>query len=290
MNSDDLVLRQVPSKQTMLEINQQRNRSTREASGSFSHHRQIVTEFVLRSSAADKSKLCIFGAGNSNDLDLQAVVKRFAEIQLVDADPEALELSRLKYQQAATIQAREIKLFCLTTDLTGLFEHLDAQSVPALDLLVEKSQQHQLPIPESQFDCIASTCLFSQIVASLDARLGESSSLLLPLILETRRKHFELMIQHLRPGGQAVFISDFVSSVTWPELGALTPEELNQTVLRVLEHGNFFTGCNPLAIVSLLRNDWFAARISNVLLSPCWRWDLGNKQMAVAAITFRRKA
>jgi hypothetical protein len=154
---------------------------------------------------------------------------------------------------------------------------------------LEQLSQCRLPIPAASFDCVASTCLLSQMVGSLQTLISERSPKFVSAVIAMRRRHLEQMIELLRPGGRGVLITDFVSSLTWPGLGSLTPQQLNQEAVRVIHQGNFFTGCNPLAIRVLLQGDSaFATRINGVKLTPCWCWDLGGKQMAVAALTFVR--
>jgi hypothetical protein len=288
-NSDDS---SIPPLTSVVESNQLRNRSTRQAGEFFSAHRKISTELVLAGIDETSKKLCVFGAGNSNDLDIDQLIRQYELIYLIDVDAEALELSRVKYQQAATAHGRNITVETLVFDLTGVCDVTDNPTTNEFPLeeLVQKSQKHTLPIPLADFDCVVSTCILSQIVGWLHIKYGASSEFL-SLVLEVRRKHFELMIQHLRSGGLAVFISDFVSSVTWPQLSLLTQQQLNDSVMDVIQQGNFFTGCNPLAIVGMLREDRsLATNIDRIQLSPCWCWNLGTQQMAVVGISFRRRA
>lgn len=84
-------------------------------------------------------------------------------------------------------------------------------------------------------------------------------------------------------------IVDFVSPVTWPDLARLSPTELNVLATHEIQSRNFFAGRNPFALRTLVECDvWFGSRISSPQLSSFWSWDLGPKQMAVAAITFRK--
>ena len=68
----------------------QRNLSTRDCWDGYAHHRSVVTELLVRASSSDKSSLCVLGAGNCNDLDLQQLQHNFSEIHLVDLDDEAI--------------------------------------------------------------------------------------------------------------------------------------------------------------------------------------------------------
>src|SRR5262245_46170533 len=57
----------------------------------FAEHRARVTrEIAERAPASAGGRLCLLGAGNANDVDLDALAAHFAEIHLVDLDPDAV--------------------------------------------------------------------------------------------------------------------------------------------------------------------------------------------------------
>src|SRR5262249_3473429 len=56
----------------------------------FASHRQKVSGLLAASVDPRRSRLCILGAGNCNDLDLPELLKAHRELHLVDLDAEAL--------------------------------------------------------------------------------------------------------------------------------------------------------------------------------------------------------
>src|SRR5436190_15167601 len=80
---------------------QKGNREVRDLWQRYAGHRQRVTAELL---ALPGDRLCLLGAGNANDLDLEALAARFAEIHLVDLDPGAL--SRATGRQSPAARAR----------------------------------------------------------------------------------------------------------------------------------------------------------------------------------------
>src|SRR3954465_979232 len=58
---------------------------------SFAEHRARLTrEIAERAPAGGRGRLCLLGVGNANDVDLDALAARFAEVHLVDIDPGAV--------------------------------------------------------------------------------------------------------------------------------------------------------------------------------------------------------
>lgn len=210
----------------LLDGHRQQNRSTRDSAQSFASHRRATTALVLNSVASVRStasSLCLLGVGNGNDLDLLPIVERFSVVHLVDLDSEALEFSRSKFLQTAADLSTPLQVDCTCVDITGLFcsdDELRTRIKPSD--WCQLSRNYQLPLPPDRFDCVASTCVLSQLVSSAQSLVSESSPGFASLVLEVRRKHLEQMIQLLKPSAVGVLITDFVSSVTWPDLARLS--------------------------------------------------------------------
>jgi hypothetical protein len=56
----------------------------------FASHRRQVTALLMTGADPGRTRLCVLGAGNGNDLDLSALLRAHREVHLVDLDPEAL--------------------------------------------------------------------------------------------------------------------------------------------------------------------------------------------------------
>src|SRR4051794_34316785 len=75
------------------ESEQRGNRVGRALWDRYAHHRAQVTAAILALAPpadAPGGRLCLLGAGNGNDLGLEELCPRFAELHLVDIDPGAL--------------------------------------------------------------------------------------------------------------------------------------------------------------------------------------------------------
>ena len=119
--------------------------------------------------------------------------------------------------------------------------------------------------------------------------MGGNHPALASVILALRRQHLRTMIQSIRAGGFGLVIFDFVSSQTLPELMRFDESILNSALVNAINEKNFFTGLNPFAVqAELQKHPDFLGLVTDVRLHPPWRWDLGHKQFAVSAISFRR--
>src|SRR5262245_33792508 len=83
-------------------------------------HRERVTQAVLDLGRGG-GRLCLLGAGNCNDVDLDRLAAAYREIHLVDIDAAAV--ARAVGRQAPAVRAR---LFAhAPVDLTGILSSLD---------------------------------------------------------------------------------------------------------------------------------------------------------------------
>jgi hypothetical protein len=80
-----------------------------------------------------------------------------------------------------------------------------------------------------------------------------------------------------------------VSSDTAPELTTLAADQLAALATSCIEHGNFFTGTNPMAIhAALTSNPALAPLIALITLHGPWRWNIGRRSFLVYALSIRR--
>lgn len=291
--------RQVPEPlpQSLTQIHLDRNRVTRGDWSMFAPHRERVTRLLCEASRpnSDHPSLCVLGAGNGNDLDLDVVCETFEKITLVDLDGEALH--HLVDAQPAKI--RERISIVPGVDLSSI---LDQFATPGphrdrLDDLILKAKSPTTPLGLHRFDVVASTCLLTQLidvalqgVRRWNPQLDHSKTdhpRISELAIAMRDGHLQLLTDLLAPGGRIVLVSDFVSSDTLPELFAVNDAQLGELVSEAINQGNFFTGVNPIVLAH-----WFRTRpeppFGNVQLGPPWKWQLGNRTYAVCGITAAR--
>ncbi len=271
---------------------QRRNESTRAHRDAFFEHRQRVMHLLLSARRDARDRLCILAAGNGNDIDLDDLSRHYREVHLVDADGRALAHA----VRQAGCEARSNVVPHAELDLTGIADQLGGGSscsrATAADVreLMARSRAFECPALPGPFEVVASTCLLSQLVDAVVAVVPHDRADCLPLILEVRRRHLELMLELLADGGRGILIVDFVSSATFPELMTVPLAHLPAAAQERIDRGDFFTGVNPFAV-----HRWFVeqqaetAHTGAPVLHQPWRWDVGPIQFAVTAITFERR-
>ena len=88
----------------------------------YTSHRQHLTDLLLRACPKAGGRLALLGAGNGNDVDLQALLSVFGEVHLVDIDRQAIASARGKL--AEDLQPKVF--FHAPVDLSGLLNVWEA--------------------------------------------------------------------------------------------------------------------------------------------------------------------
>ncbi|MEY9997929.1 hypothetical protein ABIE67_010048 [Streptomyces sp. V4I8] len=224
----------------------------------YARHRAKVTECVLAHAPATPGRLVVLGAGNCNDLELGKVVKAFSTVHLLDLDSVAMAtgVERQGMRSAAGLRIHG------GVDVTA---PLDAGSLGV-----------------DGADVVVSAAMLSQLISSAMEEGQQAEGL-----LRVRDAHLQTMLGLLRPGGHGLLVNDMVSSDTCPQLHSTPQDRLPTLLPALLEERNFFTGCNPLAIVERLNGPLLEA--TGVAVSSPWRWDVGTRSHLVCAVSFRRR-
>jgi hypothetical protein len=268
-----------------------RNRSTRDRWDTMASHRAWVMRLISDARGHTGRSLCVLGAGNANDVDLAQLACDFERIALVDIDQQALDRACGQLPEAARARI-ERRGQC---DLTGILPMLSSwqkQRPPADSDVSEAIAAARCAtlLPMGEFDVVASTCVLSQLIDSIYLALAPDQPRCVQLVMAVRDRHLELIVHLLKPGGAGVLVTDFVSSETAPGLTFLDDRQLPAAAARWINERNFFTGANPYAIRNYLQGlPTGCPPVENVRVSPAWRWDIGAKQLAVSAVTFRRR-
>lgn len=252
---------------------QRGNRDVRDLWDRYRAHRERLTAEIL-ALAPSGGRLCLLGAGNANDLDLEALATRFAEVHLVDLDPAAL--SRAHGRQTAATRARLHDH--APVDLSGLYHQLDRPRLPEADALVTAGAAQvlrQLPVG---FDVVASCCVLSQMSWALETLVaGKAPVEVLQQVL--LRIHLRTLLALVAPTGAALLAADLVSSNSYP-LDDLSPgEDLGALARKLATERLTFPVCNPELIRLTIRHDETLARAtaSSQPGAP-WLWTGPNDQ------------
>lgn len=279
-----------------LALQQQRNRESRERWSQYKEHRDAVTELILAEAPAlAGGRLCVLGAGNCNDLDLEAIAKTFAQIVLVDWDDEALQTGLT--QQPLKESLREKITTLGNIDLTGVAPELSQwspQSPPddaTIDRWILSSQAADPLAGQGSFDVVISVCTLTQLIEVVILCLGENHPRFVELLVAVRSRHLRMLVELTAPGGTAILCTDIVSSLSCPTLNQIPLPKLAGALSQLIQQRNFFTGANPFVLEAFFRTDpQIASHLSQVILRAPWLWNFGPRHFAVCAIVVRLRA
>jgi hypothetical protein len=274
---------------SVLTEQQRRNLESRESWNRYAPHRDRVMQLLSCEGLPREPRACLLGAGNCNDVDLSVLVGEFAEVHLVDLDSQALEFA-VSSQGIATGPP----IFCHGgIDVSGMADELASlrDLGPAGgSRAVERALGARLPLGDQRFELVASLCLLTQMVDSIRLTLTEQHPSFLDVVAAVRLRHLRIMAETLRGGGRLTFVSDIVSSLTFPKLPEVPPAELSRVVTQLVRERNFFTGLNPLVLHQLFHTDEVLSQVlQDVELVPPWLWNFGPRVYAVYAITARKR-
>lgn len=271
----------------------QQNSESKERWELYASHRYQVTQHLISRAQTNTDNVCILGAGNCNDLALKELISTFQETHLIDLDSDSLR-EGLKRQNL--ISHPRIYHYG-NIDISGILNTLDGwlhQTAPPeveVDKCIQKVRQLEAPNLPNSFNVVASVCLLTQLIASIDQALGFQHPRFMELILAVRLRHLHLLSQLTAPNGWSILITDIVSSDTVPELSSIANEKLPEKLMQLIKERNFFHGVNPIAIINSIKADQsLASQISQLDLSRPWCWDFGPRTYAVCAIQFQKRA
>lgn len=273
----------------ILREHQRRNEATRDRWETMTAHRDRVMR-LLCDDGERRTSICVLGAGNGNDIDVARLAREYERTVLIDLDGEALgrAKNRLPRNEKGTVE------FLGGVDVCGMLATFESWCTDAAhsdgDITEAVKQAQTAPRPAvGSFDVVCSTCILSQLIDSVSLALPPNHARIPELALAVRNRHIELILQLLNPGGTGVLVTDFVSSVTAPEMPQVAETNFPQAARRWIEQGNFFTGANPFAIREYFKTDVSTAPlVEEAQVTLPWRWDIGGRQFAVCAVTVRR--
>jgi hypothetical protein len=222
----------------------------------FSSHRENLTAVILENQSRKGGRLCLLGAGNCYDVDLDALTQSFDEVHLVDIDPVAIKAARGRLDQE---QGKKVFLHA-PVDVSGANDKLQTWrdlrvSPEALMDLPEKASTALGERLSGPFDCVVSTCVLSQILLTYRRVLGEKHQLFQAGLITLLVTHFRVLAALTKKGGQALFITDVTTNEIAPlEDFAAAPEPL--AYLQLLARNNqVFNYLNPELLGALVKQD-----------------------------------
>jgi hypothetical protein len=266
------------------------NRKTADGWASFAPHRQRVTAAITGAAGGDSGRVAVLGAGNGNDLALDQLVTRFAQVHLFDLDREALVRARDRQDPAV---AARLSLHA-PVDLGGALAEVGrfrarAATPDELGALPGAGVRALLERVPERFDVVASTCLLSQLVHGCGRVLGDEHPQLAEIACAVVVAHVRLVAQLLAPGGTGVIVTDTVSTDTYP-LEELWAARAPQEILDEVEaSGNHLSGTAPRFLRRIVNTDpLIAPLVRDSRLEEPWLWRLRDEESyLVYALAFR---
>ena len=261
----------------------------------FAQHRARLTrEIAERAPASGRGRLCLLGAGNANDVDLDALAARYGEIHLVDIDPGAIARA-----VARVPEARRVQLVAhVPVDASGLFDRLerwvaDPPRPDALGGIIGDAVARVVGALPGPFDVVVSCSLLTQLQLVLLQIIGDTNPRFGELREAINRAHVRTLAALLAPGGVALLVTDLTDTSIYPPLDHVAANaDLARLMSDVIAGGHFIFVAHPGQLSSEMRRDptlkqQFTVRFP---IGP-WLWRNGpNQVLLVYALEIRRNA
>jgi hypothetical protein len=263
------------------------NREGRDFWERYAGHRERLTAEIL-ALAPSGGRLCLLGAGNTNDVDLPALTERFTEVHLVDIDPAAL--SRAGNRQSPAVRTRLRNH--APVDLSGVYQQLDAGRLPAREQLVEQGTAAVLRALPGDFDLVVSCCVLSQMSWALRRAAGDDEELFTTLDQAMVNVHLRSLVALAAPGRPTLVAADLISSDHYP-LDELPPDANLRAIVDELASARLaYAACNPELLRALIRRDRaLSGMIEPPRLGEPWLWHAGQERTyLVYPMVLARKA
>jgi len=266
------------------------NTSSRDHWEAFAEHRRCLTAALARAATAGRSRLGVLGAGNANDLDLPALLACHREVHLVDLDSEAMGRGAVRPGVAGHPGLHLHGGVDLTATLGILSGRTPTSELAPADFeaMAGWPESRAAAILPGGFDCVASTCLLSQILETAAHALGRGHRQLAEAESALRAGHLRLLARLASPGGEALLVTEVVSSVMLAELPTLPAERLAGLLPELERSGNHFRGVHPRQLLAALRADpTIGPFVAASALWKPWRWRLRDRTYLVGPVSFR---
>ncbi len=247
-------------------------------------HRDHVLRLLKRHDEGRRGMICVWGVGDGTALDLKTLLDRHHEVHLVDRNADAIEQI---IDAQRVVDPQRIRRHG-GVDVTGVHDLLSQYAAEPdaalLESINEKIASHELP-DLGDFEVIVSLSLLSRLTRHLVHCLGTDPESSMQPLINLRQRHLELLVEHTRPGGHALLITDLVSSQTLPALLS-APANLNEVLNAGFATNNYYPGIHPATVDDvLLKHEPFQDRFDAVNVSQPWLRH--EDDVVVAAMAYR---
>jgi hypothetical protein len=270
------------------------NRSAVGHEAHFAGHRaRLTAEIGARAPAGGRGRLCLLGAGNAADVDLEALAAGFAEVHLVDVDADAVRSAHAR----VSAERRSRIVVHAPVDVSGVFDRLEDWSrlppVPAVIAGESRAASARvvasLPGP---FDVVVSCCLLTQLQLVLLEVVGDANPRFGDLRDAVSAVHVRVLTGLLAPGGVALLATDLVGNDTYPLEVLPADADLAALMTELIHVGNVILVSHPGRLSTEIRRDP-ALKHAYAVRFPVgpWIWHDGpDKTYLVYALEITRAA
>lgn len=264
----------------------QSNSNAAQHHAAYANHRLHLTDLLMARpeaarASAEGPRLCVLGAGNCGDLDLERLATRYRSIHLVDIDAEALE--RATRRQSASTRAALVSIAPL--DLSGLLEPLECWKNMRItsDEMLAHPVRAARSITDSiggPFEVVVSACVLSQMHLSVRNGLTDSHPLFQAAGYTLNLTHLHTLARLATPAsGVALLVSDVATEQMAPLDRAGALGDLRGMLEHQLSVGSVFDAVRPDALVAIACDDPGLVRdfgLSNIV--DAWVWKNGPRR------------
>jgi len=286
--------------QRELERQRRSNANSLQYAREFAGHRQQLTELLVRESAgragsqsASGGRLCVLGAGNCLDLDLERLAGCYAAIHLVDVDEQALVRAR----DRQSLSTRERLVLHGGSDLSGLLGRLERweRAELAPDELLSHPERTAASLAGElggPFEVVASTCVLTQMQLALRRALSERHPCFEAAAFTLTLTHLRSLARLTQPGGLCLLVTDLATDQMAPLRAAGSDSDLRHLLAELLRSGDVFNVVHPQLIVDIVADDPSLREQLSVLgVADPWLWHNGPQRIfLVCALAFQRSA
>jgi hypothetical protein len=251
---------------------------------SFAGHRRRLTE-LLEGRARPFSgeglpRLCVLGAGNCGDLDLQRLATHYRSIHLVDIDAEAVNAA--VQRQNDPTRARLVPHAPI--DLSGLLASLDRwrQRHVTPDELLAHPRHIAARIAEQlgeRFEVVVSACILSQLHFAIRNALSEQHPLFAAAAFTLTLTHLRTLARLAEPGGSCLLVSDIASEEMAPLEAVDESSDLRALLAQQIRSGAVFDTVRPDEMAAISSDDPTLKReLGAPSVADVWIWRNGPRR------------
>jgi hypothetical protein len=257
------------------------NASARAHADAFAGHRARLTQEILaRAPAGGGGRLCLLGAGNAHDVDVEALAGAFREVHLVDVDGDAIEAARGRASEG--VRARVLTHG--SVDVSGVHDLLEgwaavAPQVTALERELPAAIARATARLPGPFDVVVSCCLLTQMQLVLLQVLGDRHPRFAELRGFVNATHVRVLLALLAPAGVGLLMTDMTSNATYPLDDLDDGADLRRVMDDLIHAGNLIHAAHPGLLSSEVRRDPALKAVFEVRwpVGP-WLWRNGPAQ------------